>query len=148
MRDHAPPRDLLPVLVLAHAPARHSGSPVTLSCPTCNWSGGLPSGAVSGMTSAVQLGFIAGTLGFALMTIAECFSAPRVFFVSSLVGAAANAATTLLSGQLGLLLLRRFAVGVALAGVYLVGMKLAASWYRSEGGSPLMTDSVAPSASR
>jgi MFS family permease len=96
---------------------------------------GLATGVVSSVTSAVQLGFIAGTLAFALVNVADRVPAARLFFVSGLVGAAANAATTLLTGQLGLLLLLRFVVGFSLAGVYPVGMKLAASWYRGDGGA-------------
>ena len=44
------------------------------------------------LIAATQLGFIAGTLAFAVTAAADRFSASRIFAVSSLIGAAANAA--------------------------------------------------------
>jgi hypothetical protein len=40
----------------------------------------LPSSALGHLTSAVQLGFIVGTLIFAVLSIADRFSPSRVFF--------------------------------------------------------------------
>jgi MFS family permease len=51
------------------------------------------------------------------------------------LGAALNAATLLADGRLPLLLAARFAVGFLLAGIYPVGMKIAASWYRERLGA-------------
>ena len=62
--------------------------------------------------------------------LADRFPPSRVFLVCSLLGAAVNAATLLANGQLAVLLVLRFAVGFLLAGIYPVGMKIAASWYR------------------
>ena len=44
------------------------------------------------LTIAVQLGFILGTLGFALSGLADRFAASRIFAVCAVLGAAANAA--------------------------------------------------------
>ena len=44
------------------------------------------------LTAAVQIGFIIGTLGFALVMIADRFSPIRVFFVGALTGSLINLA--------------------------------------------------------
>jgi MFS family permease len=85
----------------------------------------------------VQLGFIAGTLAFAFFAISDIASPRRVFFVCTLAGAAANAASYALAEGLASLLVLRFATGFFLAGIYPVGMKIAAGWYRSDLGKAL-----------
>ncbi len=82
------------------------------------------------LTSATQWGFIVGTLIFALANLADRFDARRVFCVSALVGALANLGFAWASPALAAALGFRFVTGVSLAGVYPVGMKLIASWYR------------------
>ena len=52
---------------------------------------GLPPSSVGALTSAVQGGFIFGTLAFALSNLADRVPASRIFFVSGLLGALANA---------------------------------------------------------
>lgn len=82
------------------------------------------------VTTAVQVGFIAGTLVFALGGIADRFHPGNVFLASAATGAAANAAVLIFPGDFPLVLVARFLVGFSLAGVYPVGMKIAAGWYR------------------
>ena len=81
------------------------------------------------LTSSVQLGFIFGTLVFAFFNVADRFAPRVVFLASALLGAAANAALVIAPEGMTALLLLRFAVGFFLAGIYPVGMKIAASWY-------------------
>ena len=50
----------------------------------------LPDSALAHLTSAVQFGFIAGTLVFALLTIADRFSPSKVFLISAVLGALFN----------------------------------------------------------
>ncbi len=83
---------------------------------------------VGHMTSAIQLGFVAGTLLFAMLALSDRFSPRRVFGVCSLAGAASNLLVTCVDA-LGALLAARFVTGFFLAGIYPVGMKIAASWY-------------------
>lgn len=90
---------------------------------------GLTEHSLGHVTSAVQLGFIAGTLSFAYLVIADRFSPRLVFFYCSLAGALANVALLVAPQQLAWLLLLRFATGFFLAGIYPVGMKIAAGWY-------------------
>jgi len=89
------------------------------------------------LTTAVQLGFIAGTLVFALSGLADRFSASRVFAISALAGAAANAAFAFHAAGLAEACAWRFATGFALAGVYPLGMKLVVSWEPERAGEAL-----------
>lgn len=81
------------------------------------------------ITSAVQLGFISGTLLFAIFTIADKYSPSKVFFVCATLGAIANLFTTIIPLSLINLSILRFFVGVLLAGIYPVGMKISADWF-------------------
>jgi len=92
---------------------------------------------VGTLTSAVQLGFIAGTLLFALSGLADRFHASRIFAVCALAGAAANAGFALVADGLADAWTWRFATGVALAGIYPVGMKLVVSWAPETSGEAL-----------
>jgi hypothetical protein len=65
---------------------------------------GLAADALGYMTSAVQLGFIVGTLTFAFFAIADQFSARVVFLACSLLGATANLGVYLLAEGLWSLL--------------------------------------------
>jgi len=87
-------------------------------------------GAVGWLTSAVQLGFLAGTLVYAMRGWPDRYPAHRVFLVSCGLGALANAAVLLRPESFAWFLAARVMTGFCLAGIYPVGMKLAASWYR------------------
>jgi MFS family permease len=86
---------------------------------------------------AVQLGFIAGTLAFALSGIADRFAASRVFALSAVAGAVANAAFAFAADGLAAASALRFATGFALAGIYPLGMKLVVSWAPDRAGEAL-----------
>jgi MFS family permease len=89
------------------------------------------------LTNAVQLGFILGTLTFALSGLADRFPASRIFVVCALLGAAFNAGFALLSTGLFSAAVFRFLVGLCLAGIYPIGMKLIVSWEPKKTGSAL-----------
>ena len=93
--------------------------------------------ALGHLTSAVQVGFITGTLVFALLTIADRFSPSKVFFYCAVIGAMVNLGMTRQANSLESLLLIRFFTGVALAGIYPVGMKIASDYYRKGLGTSL-----------
>jgi MFS family permease len=97
----------------------------------------LGNAALSYMTSSVQLGFIFGTLLFAFFTISDRFSPRVVFFLCSLLGALSNLGIYLVADGLVSLLVLRFSTGFFLAGIYPVGMKIAAGWYRKGLGQAL-----------
>ncbi|WBY01782.1 MFS transporter [Ramlibacter tataouinensis] len=133
----APPRRVLPVLVGAQFAGTSLWFAVNAVMPDLQHAWGLPAAAVGSLSSAVQLGFVAGTLVFALAMVADRFAPTRVFLACSLLGAAANAGIVLADGSLPALLALRFAVGFLLAGIYPVGMKIAAAWFRERLGAVL-----------
>ena len=91
----------------------------------------------AGLTSFVQFGFIAGTLLFSLLTIADRFSSKGVFFFSSLLAATANALILIFYEEAFAIKLLRFASGFFLAGIYPVGMKIAADVFPERLGKAL-----------
>ncbi|GAA4363622.1 MFS transporter [Hymenobacter saemangeumensis] len=94
---------------------------------------GLDPGSV---VSAVQLGFILGTLGFALLRLADRVAAVRLFLLCAVLGSTANAG--LLPGLApAAVLALRCATGLCLAGIYPVGMKIAADYYEQGLGRAL-----------
>lgn len=98
---------------------------------------GLADSALGYVTSAVQLGFIAGTLTFAFLAIADRYSPRLVYLVCSLLGALANLTAIAADGSFGALLATRFVTGFFLAGIYPVGMKIASGWYQKDLGNAL-----------
>lgn len=98
---------------------------------------GLAPDALGYVTSAVQSGFIAGTLVFAFFALADLFSPRLVFFACSLLGALCNAATGMLAEGVWSLVALRFCTGFFLAGIYPVGMKIAAGWFERDLGNAL-----------
>jgi len=92
---------------------------------------------IAHLTSAVQLGFILGTFVFALSGLADRYSASRIFAISTLIGSLSNAAFAFADGDLGVALGLRFMTGIALAGIYPIGMKLVVSWAPQQAGRVL-----------
>jgi MFS family permease len=132
-----PPKWVLPIIVISQF------------CCTSLWFAGngvmvdlvdnfnLNENALGHLTSAVQFGFISGTLIFALLTIADRFSPSKVFFISALLGALCNSLIIIESNVFLSLLLLRFLIGFFLAGIYPVGMKIAADYYDKKLGKSL-----------
>lgn len=90
-------------------------------------------GAISGqqaglLTGAVQLGFVAGTIASALLGLADRLDPRRLFCISALVGAGANVLLLRFGFDNWITVLLRFVTGAVLAGVYPIGMKMAAGW--------------------
>lgn len=86
---------------------------------------------------AVQIGFIVGTLGMAVTGLADAFPAHRVFAVSAVIGAAANAGFLWLSDGAAVAIVFRILTGLSLAGIYPLGMKLVVSWAPDRAGVAL-----------
>ena len=86
------------------------------------------------ISMAVTLGFVAGTVTSACLTLADYVGARRLFVVSAVGGALVNAALLLTIDSLPLVLAVRVLTGVAMAGTYPPGMKLAASWFATNRG--------------
>lgn len=93
--------------------------------------------ALGQLTSVIQFGFIVGTLTFAILTIADRFSPSKVFCFSAVSGAILNALMLLEMNTLMSLLFLRFLTGFFLAGIYPIGMKIAADYYEKGLGKSL-----------
>ena len=131
------PRHILPVLVLAQFAGTSLWFAVNAVMPDLQRELGWPAAAVGPLTSALQFGFILGTLVFALMAIADRFSARRVFLVCALAGAGCTIGAWAMVRHYEALMAWRFATGFFLAGIYPVGMKIAAQWYTKGLGGAL-----------
>jgi MFS family permease len=130
------PRRIIPIIVISQFAGTSlwfAGNAI-LSDLESQWN--LGPEAVASLTLAVQFGFIVGTLLFAVFAVADRFSPRYLFLLSSLSGAAINACT-LLTDNFGAFLVFRFLTGFCLAGIYPVGMRIAASWYREGLGNAI-----------
>lgn len=89
------------------------------------------------LIAATQSGFIAGTLWLAYSGWADRYSTSRIFAMACIAGAAINAGFS--GGWTGFEsgLVFRFAVGVCLAGIYPLGMKMIVGWVGGNSGSAL-----------
>jgi MFS family permease len=88
----------------------------------------------AGLTIAVQLGFIIGTLLSALGNLPDIYS-PRVLMaVSAGIGAVANGALALWVDNLAPALALRVVTGICMAGAYPPAMKIMATWFRDGRG--------------
>ncbi len=95
---------------------------------------GLSGTEAAWLTISVQLGFVVGALLSSIFTISDTIRPQYLFAGSAFVGAAA---TVLIAGivqsflpAVGL----RFVTGVAMAGVYPIGMKMMAEWFKAGRG--------------
>ncbi len=92
---------------------------------------------IGSLTVAVQLGFILGSLGLSVSGLADRYPASRIFALCALLGALANAGFALLAQDIASALWWRFGVGLALAGIYPLGMKLVVGWQPERAGAVL-----------
>jgi MFS family permease len=99
---------------------------------------GLSDAQAGWLTTAVQLGFVAGTAGAAVLNLADVLPSRWYFAGSALLGAAANLGLAG-AGSYPDVLVFRFLTGVCLAGVYPPAMKMAASWFRTDRGLAIGT---------
>lgn len=131
------PKHILPTIVIAQF------------CCTSLWFAGnavmddlvrafsLSNSVLGHLTSIIQLGFITGTLVFALLTIADRFPPSKVFMTCAILGSIANLGIAWEQNTFASLLGLRFITGFFLAGIYPVGMKIAADYYKAGLGKSL-----------
>lgn len=105
------PSYILPVIVLsqfAGTSVWFAGNAILPSLQTLYQ---FPDAILSNITIAVQLGFITGTLLFAVLTIADQFSPVKVFMLSALLSAAFNLLVIFTNGNITEILTLRFLTG-------------------------------------
>lgn len=86
------------------------------------------------LTMSVQIGFVVGAFGSAVLTLADRIPIRLLFTISALLAAAMTGLIPVLATDLPLALALRFLTGVFLAGVYPVGMKLMTTWTKKDRG--------------
>lgn len=123
------PARVLPALVAAQFLGVSPWFAVNAVMPELQRANGWAMEAVGPLTAAVQLGFIAGTLLFALAAVADRFPARRVFFSCALGSALCTLAALASAHHFEWLWVWRALTGFCLAGIYPVGMKIAAQWF-------------------
>jgi MFS family permease len=131
------PRLLLPLIIVSQFAGTSLWFAGNAVLPELTYLLSLNTHAISQITAAVQLGFITGTLVFAVFSIADRFSSTNVFFASTTFAAAANLALIWFAADAFTVFSLRFITGFFLAGIYPVGMKIAADWYEKGLGKAL-----------
>lgn len=136
LRDNRPGR-ILPMIILSQfaGTSLWFASNAIMADLQASWE--INSNAVSNITSMIQFGFIFGTLLAAFFSISDRFSPRMIFLFSSLFGAMCNLLILVAPRDIAILLTLRFLTGIALAGIYPVGMKIASGWYRHGLGNAL-----------
>jgi MFS family permease len=86
------------------------------------------------LTIAVQVGFAIGALALAATAAADVVSPRALFAAGAFLAAAANLGFAVVANDAATAVPFRFATGFALAGVYPIGLKLLAGWFRAERG--------------
>ncbi len=133
----AVPRRVLPLIVLAQFACTSPWFAVNAVMPDLQREFGWPASAVGTLTTAVQAGFIAGTLLFALLAVSDRFPPRRVFLCCALACAGCTLMALASVREFEGLLVWRTLTGFFLAGIYPVGMKIASQWYRQGLGAAL-----------
>ncbi len=80
------------------------------------------------LTNSVQFGFIIGTLLFTITGFADKFKPSRIVMLCCFLGATFNAFIIFGEIPFSFVIFSRLVVGIALAGIYPIGMKLIISW--------------------
>jgi MFS transporter, DHA1 family, inner membrane transport protein len=123
------PKHILPVLVLAQLLGTSSWFAVNAVMSDLQKQFGWDAAAVGTLTTSLQLGFIVGTLVFALLALSDRWPARRVFLCCTLAASACTVAAAFSAASFPALLFWRALTGFCLAGIYPVGMKIAAQWF-------------------
>jgi MFS family permease len=86
------------------------------------------------LTIAVQLGFVVGALALAATAAADVLPARTLFAGGALLAAVANLGFAFVAHDAASAIPFRVVTGLALAGVYPIGLKLLAGWFIRERG--------------
>ena len=89
------------------------------------------------LTATVQIGFAVGAVGSAALNLADRIRPQVLLAASALLGASATALIPLLATGAWTAAPLRLVTGIAMAGVYPVGLKLVVSWYPRARGAAL-----------
>jgi MFS family permease len=99
---------------------------------------GLGPGELGWLSTIVQLGFVVGTAGSALLNLPDLVPGRVLFGLSATLVAVSNA-SVMLAGRYPGALASRFMTGFFLAGVYPPAMKMVSTWFRAGRGLAIGT---------
>jgi len=131
------PSHILPLIILAQFAGTSLWFAGNAILPDLIESYGFADNDLGAITSSVQFGFIIGTLVFALFAVADRFSPSKVFFACSALGSMVNLAILFIPMNLTNMVLLRFVIGILLAGIYPIGMKISADWFQKDLGKAI-----------
>jgi len=131
------PKQILPVIVFSQFAGTSLWFAGNAVLPDIQESLSLGSSSLGWMISAVQLGFITGTFLFSVFSVADRYSPRLVFLICCSLGALSNYMILVFDGSFMNIITLRYFTGFFLAGIYPVGMKIAAGWYQKGLGRAL-----------
>ncbi|EDP66752.1 major facilitator superfamily MFS_1 [alpha proteobacterium BAL199] len=125
-----PPSRLFPLtlIVIAQVAAMTLWFSATAVVPAMRAEVAIPAALASWFTGGVQLGFVAGTLVSAFFGLSDRIDGRHLFCASALLASVANLAILALPPDSWAIVGLRLATGFCMAGIYPVGMRLAAGW--------------------
>ena len=124
----------LAVIVLAQVLALSAWFAGAAALPALDAAAELSAFSAAALSSAVQLGFVAGALVSAALSLPDRYDARAVFAAGAGAAALAGGLAILTEPGSAAMIASRAAAGAGLALVYPVGMKLAASWADGDAG--------------
>ena len=129
MNEFSRPRHILPLIILSQFLGTSTWFAGNAILPALQQQWSISEQALAPLTNSVQWGFITGALLFAALAMADRISPRILFSLCSTLGGLSSLLIAALAQNLEQVLWLRFFSGMMLAGVYPVGMKIAASWY-------------------
>ncbi|HJS42628.1 MAG TPA: MFS transporter [Gemmatimonadales bacterium] len=127
------PRQVLVIVAIAELLAMAPWFSASAVAPTLADVWQLSPASTAWLTISVQLGFVAGALVSAVLTLPDRLSARRLVAGSATIAALATLGVAAAPG-IGLGIGCRLLTGAALAGVYPPGMKIVAGWFKESRG--------------
>lgn len=106
----------------------------TAIIPILRESAAVPDWMASLYSSGVAFGFVTGTLISAVLGLADRIDPRRFFMVSAFLGSAFNGMILLVPEGTIAIVAFRFLTGLVIAGIYPVGMRIAATWAKGDTG--------------
>ncbi len=131
------PRRVLPAIVLAQLLGTSPWFAVNAVMPDLQREFGWSTAALGTLSSGIQIGFIVGTLVFAILSLADRWPARGVFIGCAVAASLCTLAAVASASSFNALLAWRVLTGFFLAGIYPVGMKIASQWFPQGLGSAL-----------
>jgi MFS family permease len=125
---------ILFLLSLAELLAMGTWFPASAVVPELSQRWGLNDAGRSWLTMSVQAGFVIGSIVSAVFNLADRISSRVLFFSTAFLAAISTGLIPLVANNLTQALVLRCLTGLFLTGVYPVGMKIMATWTKSDRG--------------